>query len=105
MSETKVNERLKFAGVVRPPGPRGGPVMGVMREYNRDSLGFIEACNREYGDVVWMRFLYVPVLFLYHPNEIEYVLATNAKNFVKSMSLRSNFFHRLVGNGLLTSEG
>src|SRR5436305_12576662 len=52
-----------------------------------------------------MRFLYVPALFLYHPNQIEYVLATNAKNFIKSMSLRSNFFQRLVGNGLLTSQG
>lgn len=66
--------------------------MGVMREFNRDSLGFIESAQRDYGDIVWMRFLYVPALFLYHPQEIEYVLATNAKNFIKSMSLRSNFF-------------
>lgn len=79
--------------------------MGVMKEFNRDSLGFIERVQREYGDIVWSRFLYVPALFLYHPNEIEYVLATNAKNFVKAMTLRSNFFQRLVGNGLLTSEG
>src|SRR6266850_4068424 len=90
---------------IRPPGPKGTPVMGVMREFNRDSLGFIERAQREYGDIVWMRFLYVPALFLYHPNEIEYVVATNAKNFIKSMSLRSNFFQRLVGNGLLTSQG
>src|SRR5438045_8284249 len=89
----------------RPPGPAGTRIMGVMREFNRDSLGFIERAQRNFGDVVWMRFLYVPALFLYHPNEIEYVLATNARNFVKSMSLRSNFFQRLVGNGLLTSEG
>ena len=79
--------------------------MGVMREFNRDSLGFIERVQRDYGDIVWTRFLYVPALFLYHPNEIEYVLATNAKNFKKALSLRSNFFQRLVGNGLLTSEG
>ena len=79
--------------------------MGVMREFNRDSLGFIERAQRSHGDIVWMRFLYVPALFLYHPNEIEYVLATNARNFIKSMSLRSNFFQRLVGNGLLTSRG
>ena len=90
---------------VRPPGPSGTLIMGVMREFNRDSLGFIERAQREYGDIVWMRFLYVPALFLYHPNEIEYVLTTNAKNFIKSMSLRSNFFQRLVGNGLLTSHG
>ena len=89
----------------RPPGPKGTRIMGVMKEFNRDSLGFIERVQRDYGDIVWSRFLYVPALFLYHPNEIEYVLATNAKNFVKAMSLRSNFFQRLVGNGLLTSEG
>jgi cytochrome P450 len=89
----------------RPPGPKGTRIMGVMREFNRDSLGFIERGQRDYGDIVWMRFLYVPALFLYHPNEIEYVLATNPKNFIKSMSLRSNFFQRLVGNGLLTSQG
>lgn len=89
----------------RPPGPTGTKIMGVMREFNRDTLGFIERTQREYGDIAWMRFLYVPALFLYHPNEVEYVLATNSRNFIKSITLRSNFFHRLVGNGLLTSEG
>jgi cytochrome P450 len=89
----------------RPPGPKGGPIMGVMRDFNRDQLGFIERAQREYGDVVWMRFLYVPAIFLYHPDDVEYVLVTNSRNFIKSMSLRSNFFQRLVGNGLLTSQG
>ena len=89
----------------RPPGPKGTPIMGVMRNFNRDQLGFIERTREEYGDIVWMRFLYVPALFLYHPDEVEYVLVTNARNFIKSMSLRSNFFQRLVGNGLLTSQG
>jgi len=89
----------------RLPGPKGTRVMGVMGEFNRDALGFIERVQRDYGDLVWSRFLYVPALFLYHPDQIEYVLATNAKNFRKAMSLRSNFFQRLVGNGLLTSEG
>jgi cytochrome P450 len=88
-----------------PPGPAGSRIMGVMREFNRDQLGFIERARLEYGDIVWMRFLYVPALFLYHPDHIEYVLTTNQRNFVKAMSLRSNFFQRLVGNGLLTSEG
>ena len=89
----------------RPPGPKGSPIMGVMRDFNRDQLGFIERTRDEYGDIVWMRFLYVPALFLYHPDDVEYVLVTNPKNFIKSMSLRSNFFQRLVGNGLLTSQG
>jgi cytochrome P450 len=95
----------KAARGSRPPGPKGSPILGVMREFNRDQLGFIERARSEYGDVVWMRFLYVPAIFLYHPDDVEYVLVTNSKNFIKSMSLRSNFFLRLVGNGLLTSQG
>jgi cytochrome P450 len=75
-----------------------------MPEFNRDSLGFIERC-RDYGDVVRMRFLYLTAYFLYNPEDIEYVLSTQAKNFIKSRSVRSPFFQRLVGNGLLTSEG
>ncbi len=75
-----------------------------MPEFNRDTLGFITRC-RDYGDVVRMRFLYVIAFFLYHPIDIEHVLSINARNFIKSRSLRSNFFQRLVGNGLLTSEG
>jgi cytochrome P450 len=98
----KLNQKSQAS---RPPGPKGAPIMGVMREFNRDQLGFIERAQREYGDIVWMRFLYVPALFLYHPDDVEYVLVTNPKNFIKSMSLRSNFFQRLVGNGLLTSQG
>src|SRR5213075_2811098 len=80
------------------------PILGVMPEFNRDLLAFIEHC-KDYGDVVRARFFYVTAYFLYDPKDIEYLLATNAKNFLKSMSLRSNFFNRLLGNGLLTSEG
>src|SRR5918911_3606589 len=93
------------AAAVAPQGPKGGRVMGNMREFNRDTLGFIERCAREFGDVVLTRFLYVPAYFLFNPEHIEYVLATGAKNFVKPMSLRSPFFLRLVGNGLVTSDG
>ncbi len=107
-----MNEHTRFLSAsrrstkpTRPPGPRGTPIMGVMREFNRDQLGFIERLRLDYGDVVWTRFLYVPAIFLYHPDDIEYVLTTNPKNFIKSMSLRSNFFQRLVGKGLLTSQG
>jgi len=92
------------ASATLPPGPKGNLILGVMPEFNRDTLGFIERC-RDYGDVVRMRFLYLTVHFIYNPAHIEYVLSTNARNFIKSRSLRSPFFQRLVGNGLLTSEG
>ena len=88
----------------RPPGPKGQLIMGVMRDFNRDTLAFIERC-REYGDVVHTRFLYVHAYFLYNPRDIETLLTTNARSYRKAQSLRSPFFYRLVGNGLVTSEG
>ena len=87
-----------------PPGPKGSLIMGVMRDFNRDTLGFVTRC-RDYGDVVHTRFLYVHAYFLYNPRDIESLLTTNAKSYRKAQSLRSPFFHRLVGNGLVTSEG
>lgn len=88
-----------------PKGPLGSFLLGVMPEFNRDSLGFIERLARDYGDVVRARFFYVVSYFLYHPDHIEQVLTTNNRNFIKPRSVRSPFFCRLVGNGLLTSEG
>src|SRR5215470_5135691 len=87
-----------------PPGPKGSLIMGVMRDFNRDTLGFVTRC-RDYGDVVRTRFLYLHAYFLYNPDDIESLLTTNAKSYRKARSLRSPFFYRLVGNGLVTSEG
>jgi cytochrome P450 len=100
--EIRTNARSKHHRL--PPEHKGNLILGVMSEFNRDTLGFVTRL-KDHGDVVRARFFYVPAYFIYNPADIEYMLATNAKNFRKSMSLRSNFFHRLVGNGLLTSEG
>ena len=97
-------KQTKGSQATLPPEIKGNLVLGVMPDFNRDILGFVTR-GRDYGDIVRARFLYVTAYFLYHPAQIEYVLSTNAKNFEKSMSLHSNFFQRLVGNGLLTSEG
>jgi cytochrome P450 len=91
-------------GAKTPPGPKGNFFLGVMREFNDDSLSFITRC-RDYGDVVKTRFLWVYAYFLYDPQDIEAILTTNARSFRKAQSLRSPFFARLVGNGLVTSEG
>lgn len=99
---SRKDQRAK--GGLIPPGPKGSLIMGVMREFNRDTLGFVTRC-KDYGDVVHTRFLYVHAYFLYNPSDIESLLTTNAKSFRKAQSLRSPFFYRLVGNGLVTSEG
>jgi cytochrome P450 len=98
-------ELAQSASVHFPPGPKGHPFLGVMRKYNRDGLAFVERCARDYGDVVRTRFLYVTAYFIFDPGLIEQVLVTDNRNYIKSASLRSPFFQRMVGNGLVTSEG
>lgn len=88
-----------------PPGPKARLISGVMRDYQADPLGFATRCAREFGDVVSARFLYVPCYFISHPDYIEYALVTHHRNFIKPVSFQSPFMRRLVGNGLLTSEG
>jgi cytochrome P450 len=76
-----------------------------MREFNAGPLAFVERCAREFGDAVRTRFLYVPALFIFHPEHVEYILASGSKNFIKSANFRSPFFRRIAGNGLVASEG
>src|SRR5437879_12488004 len=56
VSATLAKRSRKTVKSKRPPGPKGSPIMGVMREFNRDSLGFIARCARDHGDGVWMGF-------------------------------------------------
>jgi cytochrome P450 len=86
-----------------PPGPKGHFLTGNLREYDRDQLGFLTRCAREYGDVVRFSILNVWVYALNHPDHIDYVLARNNRNFIKSRRTREQL--RFLGEGLLTSEG
>jgi cytochrome P450 len=95
-SAAKISPRL-------PPGPKGNFLLGSIFEVSKDWLGFYQHCADEYGDVVRVRFAHVPVYLIVHPRDIESVLITNAANFTKSADYRA--LARVLGNGLLTSEG
>src|SRR5919112_5631196 len=87
----------------RPPAPKGRFPTGNLLDYTRDHLGFLTRCAREYGDVVGLRFVNVPVYLLNHPAHVEYVLVRNNRNFIKSRGERISL--GFLGDGLLTSEG
>ena len=84
-------------------GPRGHALLGNLRDFNRDQLGFYAGCAREYGDVVPLRLGPFPGLLIYHPDAIEEVLVTRSRDFIKSPGVR--LLRGLLGNGLLLSEG
>src|SRR5262245_34435475 len=84
-----------------PPGPPAHFLLGHLPELRRDVLGLYTRCAREHGDVSLLRFGLKKIYIISHPDLIEQVLT--GKNFVKHYALRMN--RRLLGNGLLTSEG
>jgi cytochrome P450 len=87
----------------QPPGPKGHLLWGKLREFRRDMLGFWTDCAREYGDVSAFRLGGRRCVLVNHPDLIEEVLVTNARNFIKHFALRMSPV--LLGRGLLTSEG
>src|SRR5918995_2977452 len=84
-----------------PTAPRTSPagrlLTGHLAEFRADRLAFFTRCAREYGDVVPLRLLGFRVLLLNHPDLIEEVLVTQAKNFVKHFGLR--LYKPILGNG------
>src|SRR5215467_14016468 len=86
-----------------PPGPKGNFLLGNLAAVSKDWVSFYSRCAKEYGDVVQVRYLHVPICLVLHPRDIEHVLVTNPGNFTKSADYRA--LARVLGTGLLTNEG
>ena len=86
-----------------PPGPKGGFFSAAASAFRRDQLGFYESSARDYGDVVATRMGPYRIWLVYHPDAIEELLVTRARDFVKSPGVR--LMRPLLGDGLLLSEG
>jgi cytochrome P450 len=86
-----------------PPGPKGTLLGGNLAELRRDPLELYTRCAREFGDVSTLRLGLRRVYLINHPDLIESVLVTNARNWIKHYALRMN--RSLLGDGLLTSDG
>ena len=69
----------------------------------RDRIGLITSMAATYGDVSMLRLGNQKVVLLTHPDDIRDVLVTHQRNFQKGKALERA--KKLVGNGLLTSEG
>src|SRR3954470_18741286 len=92
-----------MATVQLPPGPKGSLISGNLSEFRRDRLAFFPDCLRTHGDVVSLRVGPRRVFLVGHPDLIEEILVHRSRDFSKHFALRLN--SRVLGNGLLTSEG
>jgi cytochrome P450 len=85
------------------PGPPGLPVVGNLFTYARDPLGSQLRWVAEYGDLVRYRLGGQDIVLTTDPEIVRDVYTTSADRFEKGRALKAAT--RIVGNGLLTSEG
>ncbi len=88
---------------MKPPGPKGRPLLGVLGEFRKNPPAFLERMGREYGDVVHLPVGRQQIFFVRHPDAVRDILVTNQTKFKKSRMLERA--RVLLGDGLLTSEG
>ena len=85
------------------PGPHGQFLLGSIRDFQRDPLGFIQRAAHEYGPVARFRLANVVFNLVSHPDGIQQVLQGNNHNYIKG-----EFFdpvRQMAGDGLFASEG
>src|SRR5258708_9937160 len=86
----------------RPIRPPWRELMPLMRAFGTDILGALTLVRDKYGDFVRTR-LPLHIYFVYDPRAIEEILLKKADAFRKDYT--SRLLARVVGNGLLLSEG
>jgi cytochrome P450 len=86
-----------------PPGPR--PIFPAINfiKLRRNPIRFLSGIHEQYGDVAYFKLGPQPVFLLNNPDHIRDVLITHNKQFMKGEGLQRA--KRLLGEGLLTSEG
>ncbi|HET6890184.1 MAG TPA: cytochrome P450 [Pyrinomonadaceae bacterium] len=99
-----VSEQVERNTSRRPPGPRSTlPLSGLLAYRRHGPLPFFQNLAEQYGDISHFKLGLQGAFFINHPDYIKYVLVTNHQNFHKGLALRRS--RRLLGEGLLTSEG
>jgi cytochrome P450 len=86
-----------------PPGPRRVLPLAGLFAYRRGPLPFFQKLAERYGDISYFRLGPQQAFFFNHPDYIKDILVTNHQNFMKGLALQRA--KRLLGEGLLTSEG
>ncbi|GAC1484814.1 MAG: cytochrome P450 [Ktedonobacteraceae bacterium] len=86
-----------------PPGPKPLPVVGNMLQFGKDKLGYLEYVQRTYGNMATMYAGKTPIVLLFRPEHVRYVLTENPRNFT-NREIAENL-RQLIGDGLLTIDG
>jgi cytochrome P450 len=94
---------MSTATAMLPPGPKPFIPLANLVGIRRNPIQFLTKIAEEYGEVAYFKLGPQPVFLLNNPDHIRDVLITHNKNFMKGEGLQRA--KRLLGEGLLTSEG
>jgi cytochrome P450 len=86
------------------PAVPGRPIIGSLREFQRNPLGFSLEVAENYGEIARVTLLGEESIFVNDPDAIQHVLQGNARNYDKQ-TMDYQLLYPLVGQGLLTSDG
>ena len=109
-----------------PPGPGRLPFLGNVLQFRHNQLNFLSKLEQTYGRMATVYIGKTPVVLLFRPEHIRYILTENPSNFTSRevagglvfgnllvLSLLARSFskkvtqglHDLLGDGLLTTDG
>lgn len=85
------------------PGPKGSFFTGSMKEARERPLELLLEVTRTYGDVSQIRMGPIRLVILNHPDHVKRVLQEKSSTYGRPPFVK--LMRRVVGNGLLFSEG
>ncbi|MCA9982181.1 MAG: cytochrome P450, partial [Anaerolineales bacterium] len=86
------------------PTPPGEPILGHMRSFRGDILGFLRQLVQEYDELVHLKLAHVDVCLLFDADLVREVFVKRASEFTKG-DLNINVMKKGFGNGLVISTG
>lgn len=87
-----------------PPGPKTQPIFGNLLEFIRNQPLYLQKMQRIYGEMATIHIGKAPVVLLFRPEYVRYLLTENPRNFT-SIQSRDGNLRETLGEGLLTIEG
>src|SRR6058998_3426368 len=89
--------KIRAMATVRPPGPKNLIPGAVLLKFRRDPIAFLTSMTHEFGDIAHFRAGSQHYFLVNHPEYIKDILVTHISRLERAK--------RILGNGLLTSEG
>jgi cytochrome P450 len=93
----------KSSSINYPPGPSSIIPLKLFFDFLQDPLIVLHNLSKEYGDISHFKFGKNHIYLINNPDYIKDVLVNQDNNFIKSRGLQ--LAKRILGEGLLTSEG